>query len=89
MKKSDYSGLSKHLVKWRENGTLPLNCVADKTRAIIDIDQYIWKGQRVLVDFDENLQTWDVLITPNYDIQCGISYLNDTVEDIYSHILNL
>ena len=31
LKKNDYNGLSKHLVEWRENGRLPIDCVADNT----------------------------------------------------------
>ncbi len=86
LKKTDYNGLSKHLVEWREDGTLPLNCVVDKTRRIIDINQYVWIGQRLAVQFDEKLQTWDNLISPEDHIQCGIAYLNKTIEDIYNHI---
>jgi hypothetical protein len=43
LKKSDYSGLSKHMVKWREDGTLPIDCISDDTRHIIDIHEYIRK----------------------------------------------
>lgn len=86
LKKSDYRGLSRHLTEWREDGTLPQNCVVDKTRAIIDISQYIYKGDRIIVDFDEKLQTWDDLIAPEDHIRSAIDYLDNTVEDIYSHI---
>jgi hypothetical protein len=98
--------LSKHLVEWRENGRLPIDCVADKTRHIIDIHQYIrksnyspsfieeqglppwyaYKNGRILVDFDEALQTWEEIVTPEQHIQCGINYLNDVTTDLYSHI---
>jgi hypothetical protein len=44
LKKNDYNGLSKHLVEWRDNGRLPIDCVADNTRHIMDIHQYIRKS---------------------------------------------
>jgi hypothetical protein len=106
LKKNDYNGLSKHLVEWREKGSLPIDCVADKTRHIIDIHEYhrksnysqsfiegqdlpLWfayENGRILVDFNEELQTWDDLITPKQHIQCGINYLSDVVKDLYGHI---
>lgn len=108
LKKSDYTNLSKHLVKWREDGRLPINCVADDTRQIIDIHQYIRKSNysktfleernilpdswfaswrsRIIVDFDEQRQSWNDLVTPKQHIQSGINYLNDTIEDLYNYI---
>lgn len=54
LKKTDYNGLSKHLVvEWRENGDLPVDCVADKTRHIIDIHQFEPKSNWA-PDFDED-----------------------------------
>jgi hypothetical protein len=53
LKKSDYSGLSKHMVKWREDGTLPIDCISDDTRHIIDIHEYIRKYNYSLSDIEE------------------------------------
>jgi hypothetical protein len=106
LKKNDYNGLSRHLTKWREEGKLPIDCVADNTRHIMDIHQYIWKSNyspsfiedqdfppwfvyrnaRVSVDFDEKLQSWNSVVTPEQHIQSGINYLRDTINDLYSHI---
>jgi hypothetical protein len=44
LKKNDYNGLSKHLVEWRDNSRLPIDCVADNTRQIMDIHQYLRKS---------------------------------------------
>jgi hypothetical protein len=106
LKKNDYNGLSKHLVQWRENGDLPLYCVADKTRHIIDIQQFepktnyslsfieeqgfgfslALKNARIHAIFNEQLQTWDELITPKQHIQSAITYLSDVEYDLYNHI---
>jgi hypothetical protein len=106
LKKNDYNGLSKHLVEWRENGRLPIDCVADNTRHIMDIHQCITKSNyspsfikeqdlplwfayensRILVDFDEKLQSWNDIVTPQQHIQSGINYLDDSIKDLYDHI---
>jgi hypothetical protein len=87
----------------RANGRLPIDCVADNTRHILDIHQFIRKSNysmeqveqllipatlyyynnRIIVDFDEKLQSWNDIITPQEHIQSGINYLNDTIKDLY------
>ncbi len=93
-------------MQWREDGRLPIDCIADDTRHILDIHQYLWKSNyskdfikeqgvpswfptwrsRICADFDEKLQGWDDLVTPEQHIQCGINYLDDTIEDLYNYI---
>jgi hypothetical protein len=72
-------------VKPIRNGTLPIDCVADNTRHIIDIRHYQKYG-RALAEFDEKLQTLESMYTPRPHIASGISYFDDTINAIYNNI---
>jgi hypothetical protein len=99
LKKTDYNGLNKHLTKWRENWVkpyselkkkkgarkLPIDCIADNTRKIMDIHHYE-RYDRVWADFDEKLQSWDDIVTPKKHIESGIKYFDNTMIDLYRHI---
>jgi hypothetical protein len=60
--------------------------VVDKTRRILNIDHYISKGRRILIDFDESIQSYDELVKPKDHISSGIDYLWETVEDYHRNI---
>jgi hypothetical protein len=87
--KKDYGQLSKHIVKWRENEQIPSNLadvIVDNTRRIRDIIDYEMKGRRILVMYNEKIQTVTELISSFEHIRCGIDYLKDAVEDFHKHI---
>ena len=86
IKKSDYGSLSKHLVAWRESGDIQDDWIVDKTRRIMDIIYYDTKGRRILIEYDENIQSFDDLITPPQHIKCAIDYLRDSPNDYYDNI---
>jgi hypothetical protein len=86
LRKSAYGQLSKKLTEWRENGKVPLDVIVDTTRHIIDITRYESVGKRILVEYDESLQTFSDLVSPVDHFISGIYYLNNAVDDIYNNI---
>jgi hypothetical protein len=86
LQKKDYGTLSKKLTKWRETNKISDDWIVDKTRRILDIIYYDNKGRRILVEYDENIQTFEELVSPSEHIECGIDYLRDVITDFFDNI---
>ena len=82
LKKGDYSGLSKHMVKWREDGTLPIDCISDDTRHIIDIHEYIRKYNYLEFDTTEDYHIKSFFLSRGSRILVDFDEKRQTWEDL-------